>query len=917
MGDTRPRGWEAGESSRDAKTPRLDFLAAVASEEMTGRNGRDDLGWEEWPDVTGRNGQEDLGWEEWPDVTGRNGREDLGWEEWPDVSGDNNRCNHVPTDSAHKEILDSSLLSDDAGKCVGCQQEEELANRRILVCLECGRQFCGDSDAYIPYGHAQDHAKQEQHWVAAMFADPQAGFCFKCGTEVPVYPEKEEMPDGIQAGGHAFGFDVQSGLVSGLPNLGDTWHGHEFGSASVQGYAIRGMWNRGSTCYVNAAVQCLLVLDRLRERMLAPDALLGHLGLALMEIFLETSLADDVGSVLNPDRLLRSIRLHADKFEPYKMHDSHELLNSLRDALHSEENEIETPNRQRGAPTVIDSIFRGELSYTRSCIHCGSSQVPHDQVYGLSLSLPSKEHPSRSDTAPQTSTSLKSQPKKVATLLIPANEKSTSERIQSVAKSSDSYLLGSELKDVMEKTPEPLELDSSEAQHIWQSKDVIQVPLQTEDKVSCSKLSQGIIEVPPESVSVVPHNLYNVKVEQLIEITTDSHSPEDMGPPPLVSLSENGAPMASGSCVDQNDNADPGDLMNQLEVSIQTKENTYTVQFTAEDQGNARSRDVVYDKGAEGSNSIPSIEDCLSYFFTEQALERNCDDCPKVLEETSTNQSGNVEQMVASTTNNTAAYGNHTEQSDRLAGQTEQSLESNSLSVECKSSSSRQPDDSDARSEIIQTVEANTEGMNSAMSYGDKEIECHEGVQEAVGCCFPAEKQTNLLGTHHSENLSTPNQDMRKQVELDHGASKLGDNQNEQKQRSGCSIETPRITKLPPVLTLHIKRYIMEGDVHHKNEARVSYKEYLDVGRFMDPSSADKDQSLYRLAGVVEHIGGPSMNSGHYVAYVRARRLGDQQEQSSCSSSWFCADDSSIREVTLEEVLKREAYILFYEQVEG
>ncbi|CAO2211592.1 unnamed protein product [Urochloa humidicola] len=883
MGDTRSRGWEAGESSRDAKTPRLDFLAAVASEEMAGRNG--------W--------------------------EDLGWGEWPDVTGDNNRCNHVPTDRAHKEILDSSLLSDDAGKCVGCQREEELVNRRILVCLECGQQFCGDSDAYIPYGHAQDHAKQEQHWVAAMFADPQTGFCFKCGTEVSVYPEKEEMSDGIQAGGHAFGFDVHSNLGSGLLNLEETWHGHEFGSATVQGYAIRGMWNRGSTCYMNAIVQCLLVLDRLRAKMLAQDALLGHLGLALMELFLETSVADAVGSMLNPDRLLRSIRLHADKFEPDKMHDSYELLDSLRGALHSEENEIETPNRQIDAPTVIDSIFRGELSYTRSCIHCGSSQVPHDQVYELSLSLPSKEHPSRSVAAPQTSASLKSQPKKAATLLIPANEKSTSERIQSVAKSSDSYLLGSELKDVMEKTPEPLELDSSEAQHIWQSKDVIQVPLQTqEDKVSCSELSQGIIEVPPKSVSVVPHNLYNVKVQQLIEITTDSHSPEDMGPPPLVSLSENGAPMASGSCVYQNDNADPGDLMNQLEVCIQTKENTYTVQFTAEDQGNARSRDVVYDKEVESSNSIPSIEDCLSHFFTEQALERHCDDCPKVLEETSTNQSGNGEQMVVSTTNNTAADRNQTEQSDRLAGQTEQSIEPNSLSVECKSSSSRQPDDSDARSEIIQTVEANTEGMNSGMADGDKEIECHEGVQEAVSCCLPAEKQTNLLGTHHSENLSTPNQDMRKQLELDHGARKLGDNQNEQKQRSGCSIETPRITKLPPVLTLHIKRYIKEGNVHHKNEARVSYKEYLDVGRFMDPSSADKDKSLYRLAGVVEHIGGPSMNSGHYVAYVRARRLGDQQELSSCSSSWFCADDSYIREVTLGEVLKREAYILFYEQVE-
>jgi len=267
------------------------------------------------------------------------------------------------------------------------------------------------------------------------------------------------MPGEIQAGGHAFGSDVPFGPVNGLPDIGYTWQCHEFGSANVQGYAIRGTPNRGSTCYVNAIVQCLLVLDKLRARMLGPDAPPGQLGLALMELFVETCVEDAVVGMLNPDKLLRRVRLHTDRFEAYRMHDSHELLDSLRSALHSEENEIETPNRQSGAATVIDSIFRGEISYTRSCICCGSSLVLRDQFCELSLPLPSKEHPSRSAAAPQTSESLKSQPKKAATQLIPTNEKSTSEKIQEVAKSGDSHILGSELKDVVvEKTPEPLEV---------------------------------------------------------------------------------------------------------------------------------------------------------------------------------------------------------------------------------------------------------------------------------------------------------------------------------------------------------------------------------------------------------------------------------------------------------------------------
>ena len=78
----------------------------------------------------------------------------------------------------------------------------------------------------------------------------------------------------------------------------------------------------------------------------------------------------------------------------------------------------------------------------------------------------------------------------------------------------------------------------------------------------------------------------------------------------------------------------------------------------------------------------------------------------------------------------------------------------------------------------------------------------------------------------------------------------------------------------------------------------------------------DKNNTIYRLAGVVEHRGGPFMNEGPYVAYVRARKIRNQQQQSSCSSSWFCADDRWIRQVTLEQVLNCEAYILFYERME-
>ncbi|RLN42591.1 ubiquitin carboxyl-terminal hydrolase 1-like [Panicum miliaceum] len=595
---------------------------------------------------------------------------------------------------------------DDAGKCAVCQREEELVN--IFVCLGCGQQSCGDLASYVPYGHAQYHAKQERHWVAAMFADPGAGFCFKCETEVPVYPEEVEMPE------------------------------------------------------------CLFALDKLRARLLAWDAAKSLFGMVLKELFVETGASG--GMLLDPEKLFQLICWRKEGFKPGKMQDSHELLSSLHAILNEDE---ESDDRQSGAPTIMDSIFGFELSETLSC-KCSFSKSAANPLYDLPLPLPSKGHPTKSVASPQTSESLKSR-RKFAVQLFPANE-----LIQTVAESGGSHLLGSETKEVIvEETPKPLELDSTEAQRICQSKDGVQDLLHTQkNKVSSSEFSRRIIDVPVKSVNFLPHILSDVKVEEMNEMT---------------------------------------------------------------------------------ANSIVSIEDCL-LLFSEQVIEWRCYNC------------ANEEQMAGSAN-------------------------------ECKSSSSTQPHASDAQSQIVQTAGGITEGTSSGMSCGekdlaacsitDKEPECHEGI-------LPTEKQTDLLKNEHSEDVSRQimmYQDMMKQLQLDSSSLQLKDGKNEHKdnlKRAGTGLNK----KL-------------------KNSEHVRFEECLDVERFMDPSSVDKDNSLYRLAGVVEHRGTGALDEGHYVAYVRARRLGNHQQQSSCSFSLFRADDSIISRVTLEEVLQREAYILFYERVEG
>lgn len=80
---------------------------------------------------------------------------------------------------------------------------------------------------------------------------------------------------------------------------------------------------------------------------------------------------------------------------------------------------------------------------------------------------------------------------------------------------------------------------------------------------------------------------------------------------------------------------------------------------------------------------------------------------------------------------------------------------------------------------------------------------------------------------------------------------------------------------------------------------------------------------LYDLSGVVVHSG--SIIAGHYTAYVRLSQdlqsIGSNltatndtanKQSGADSDQWFFISDSRVRTATLDEVLKREAYILFY-----
>lgn len=59
------------------------------------------------------------------------------------------------------------------------------------------------------------------------------------------------------------------------------------------------------------------------------------------------------------------------------------------------------------------------------------------------------------------------------------------------------------------------------------------------------------------------------------------------------------------------------------------------------------------------------------------------------------------------------------------------------------------------------------------------------------------------------------------------------------------------------------------------------------------------------------------MRGGHYVAYVRGgqKNRGKADNKENEGSIWYHASDAYVREVSFDEVLRCEAYILFYEKI--
>lgn len=153
----------------------------------------------------------------------------------------------------------------------------------------------------------------------------------------------------------------------------------------------------------------------------------------------------------------------------------------------------------------------------------------------------------------------------------------------------------------------------------------------------------------------------------------------------------------------------------------------------------------------------------------------------------------------------------------------------------------------------------------------------------------------------------------------------------------GKATKQSRLASIPPILTLHLKRFrygsgglnganeggsrrsrselgqLLAGSEFYggksgsaKIEGHIKFSILFDLQPFLTQELQDKHANmLCRLFAVIVHAGKNS-HSGHYIAYVR----------NLVKNEWWKMDDGRVTNVSVAEVQSAEAYMLFYRVVQ-
>jgi ubiquitin C-terminal hydrolase len=107
------------------------------------------------------------------------------------------------------------------------------------------------------------------------------------------------------------------------------------------------------------------------------------------------------------------------------------------------------------------------------------------------------------------------------------------------------------------------------------------------------------------------------------------------------------------------------------------------------------------------------------------------------------------------------------------------------------------------------------------------------------------------------------------------------------------------------VMIVHIKRFIHKFTQNGYSASKLNNKvEYpitdFNINSYMSEYSSKMANYSYDLYGVANHVG--NMNGGHYFSYTK----------SITDNKWYCLDDSTVSLIPEEDIVTKNAYMLFY-----
>ncbi|KAK1294098.1 Ubiquitin carboxyl-terminal hydrolase 2 [Acorus calamus] len=823
--------------------------------------------------------------------------------------------------------------------------EEEQKPKLIWVCTSCGHASCGGTaDLDAPYGHARRHSKLSRHACAVRSDDPRLCFCFECQSTVFAPPPPPPPP---------------------RPPPSKPAHAEDVGP----GHVVRGLANLGNTCFFNSVIQNVLALDPLRGHFGGLERLPGKLTASLKKLFEDTGpLRSESGKALRPNGVFGCVRENWPQFRGFQQQDSHELLMCLLDGLSAEDANSEVKK------TYVDSIFGGEVSTTVWCLNCGHSSTVYEPFLDLSLPVPGKKGPHiRAVEVASPKKARKGRQKGKTTCV--AVEKEGSGSTCAKAEGSDSNCAvdgGAPSVETEVKDEDLWWLDWVESIQMEEGLDEVSCAPSNGGVAVSQGSGNGDVTQNESTSEEVGTELKSIT--SALDCIEGSSS--DMGNNMALDSTSTKDGVEGSSAVSGCEQAEGedfeglGDLFNEPEMTsglkLESKE-------CSEESDYCESTQEVDDM-----NSPVSVENCLAVFTQAELLSEeqmwHCENCSKSLQgqlvptvERGEDSTGlKLQSTEGNTQFNDLGNGglendaSSTANSDGLASGVERVNHEKSSSVGGFENERLGVDESKSESESNKRQCLCTLGLDnigSQVNLGVRDVEkkseqvnsgTNEGCKECDKCLVDA--PGNLVDP--DETVPKGGNTTLKSDKVPQGGSQLPHKVYESEGEGDKEIikvmrdATLRvlIKKAPRVLIIHLKRFSNDGRRLRKLNGHVVFRELLELGPYMDPRKdaksrglinqvggkelevrkssnvtswvcEEKDSCLYHLTGVVEHSG--MMRGGHYVAYVKGDKLRGKGDSAGVSSTWFYASDSLVREVTLTEVLKAEAYILFFERIQN